>query len=221
MESSYDRRILSPYKKQNMVLSVSTRWEKSNWMQVDFKVKENSIGTIKKYKARLIAKGFHQVASFDFNETFGLVVKLTTIRVVLTIALASNWVVKHLDINNAFLNGDLQKEVFIEQPPRFVDPKLPHLVCKVHKSLYGLNQASRAWLEKLLNALFAFGFIIARSDQLLFIWFTNTHTIFILVYVEDILVTGCNSEEVQTPINQLNQNFTLKDLSEVYHFLSI
>ena len=107
MESSYDRRILSPYKKQNMVLSVSTRWEKSNWMQVDFKVKENSIGTIKKYKARLIAKGFHQVASFDFNETFGLVVKLTTIRVVLTIALVSNWVVKHLDINNAFLNGDL------------------------------------------------------------------------------------------------------------------
>ena len=106
-----------------------------------FKVKENFDGTINKYKARLVAKGFHQVAGFDFNETFSPVVKLTTIKVVLTIALAKNWVVRQLDINNAFLNGDLQEEVFMEQPPRFVDPKQPHLVCKLHKSLYGLKQA--------------------------------------------------------------------------------
>ena len=72
-----------------------------------FKVKENSNGTINKYKVRLVAKGFHQVAGFDFNETFSPVVKPTTIRVVLTIALANNWVVRQLDINNAFLNGDL------------------------------------------------------------------------------------------------------------------
>ena len=129
-----------------------------------FKVKENSNGTINKYKVRLVAKGFHQVAGFDFNETFSPVVKPTTIRVVLTIALAKNWVVRQLDINNAFLNGDLQEEVFMEQPPRFMDPKQPHLVCKLHKSLYGLKQAPRAWFEKLRNALIAFGFITTRSD---------------------------------------------------------
>ncbi|KAL6346756.1 hypothetical protein AAG906_002872 [Vitis piasezkii] len=134
-------------------------------------VKENSDGTINKYKARLVAKGFHQVAGFDFNEMFSLVVKPTTIRVVLTIALAKNWV------------------VFMERPPRFVDPKQPHLVCKLHKFLYGLKQAPRAWFEKLL-------------------------------YVDDILVTGCN-EEVQTIINQLNKSFTLKDLGEVDYFLGI
>ncbi|KAL6341973.1 hypothetical protein AAG906_038219 [Vitis piasezkii] len=170
-----------------------------------FKVKENSDGTINKYKARLVAKGFHQVVGFDLNETFSPVVKPTTIRVVLTIALAKNWV----------------EEVFMEQPPRFVDPKQPHLVCKLHKSLCGLKQAPRAWFEKLRNALIAFGFITTRSDQSLFIQITTTHTIFVLVYVDDILVTGCNSEEVQTIINQLNKSFTLKDLGEVDYFLGI
>ena len=100
----------------------------------------------------------------------------------------------------------------MEQTPGFVDPKRPHLVCKLHKSLYGLKQAPRAWFEKLCNALLAFGFIIARSNQSLFIRISTTHTIFVLVYVNDILVIGCNNEEVQTIINQLNKNFTLKDL---------
>ncbi|WKA03793.1 hypothetical protein VitviT2T_021882 [Vitis vinifera] len=186
-----------------------------------FKVKENSNGTINKYKVRLVAKGFHQVAGFDFNETFSPVVKPTTIRVVLTIALANNWVVRQLDINNAFLNGDLQEKVFMEQPPGFVDTKQPHLVCKLHKSLYGLKQAAGAWFEKLRNVLIAFGFITTRSYQSLFIRITTTHTIFVLVYVDDILVTGYNNEEVQTIINQLNKSFTLKDLGEVDYFLSI
>ena len=109
----------------------------------------------------------------------------------------------------------------MEQPLGFVDPKQPHLVCKLHKSLYGLKQAPRAWFEKLRNALLAFGFITARSDQSLFIRFTTTHTIFVLVYVDDILVTGCNSEEVQTIINKLNKSFTLKDLGEVDYFMGI
>lgn len=90
----------------------------------------------------------------------------------------------------------------MEQPLGLVDPKQPHLVCRLHKSLYGLKQAPRAWFEQLRNALLAFGFITARSDQSLFIRFTTTHTIFVLVYVDDILVTGYNSEEVQTIINQ-------------------
>ena len=109
----------------------------------------------------------------------------------------------------------------MEQPLGFVDSKQPHLVCKLHKSLYGLKQAPRAWFEKLCNALIAFGFIVARFDQSLFIRITTTHTIFLIVYVDDILVTGCNSEEVQTIINQLNKSFTLKDLGEVDHFLGI
>ena len=109
-----------------------------------FKVKENPDGTIHKYKVRLVAKGFNQVAGFDFNEPFSPIVKPTTIRIVLTISLANNWCVRQLDINNAFLNGDLLEEVYREQPPSFVDPKRLDLVCKLHKSLYGLKQSPKA-----------------------------------------------------------------------------
>lgn len=95
-----------------------------------------------------MAKGFNQVAGFDFNETFSPVIKPTTIRVVLTVALSQGWTVRQLDINNAFLNGDLQEEVYMSQPEGFEDPKHPTHVCRLHKSLYGLKQAPRAWFEK-------------------------------------------------------------------------
>ncbi|KAL6339591.1 hypothetical protein AAG906_034676 [Vitis piasezkii] len=106
-----------------------------------FKVKENPDGTINKYKALLVAKGFHQIAGFDFNETFSPVVKPTTIRIVLTIALNLQWKVRQLDVNNAFLNGDLHEEIFMHQPEGFIDPLNPNYVCKLNKSLYALNKS--------------------------------------------------------------------------------
>ena len=112
----------------------------SKWV---FKIKKNPNGSIIKYKARLVAKGFHQSAGFDFNATFSLVVKPTTIRIVLTVALYHGWKIRQLDINDAFLNRDL-KEVYMIHPPGFEDPKAPHLVCKLQKALYGLKQAPRA-----------------------------------------------------------------------------
>ncbi|RVX22010.1 Retrovirus-related Pol polyprotein from transposon RE1 [Vitis vinifera] len=134
-----------------------------------YKTKENSNGTVQKYKARLVAKGFHQQAGFDFTETFSPVVKPSTIRVVFTIALSRNWAIKQLDVNNAFLNGDLQEEVFMQQPQGFIDEQNPNLVCRLHKALYGLKQAPRTWFEKLHRALLSFGFVSAKSDQSLFL----------------------------------------------------
>lgn len=95
----------------------------------------------------------HQVAGFDFNEMFSPVVKPTTIRVVLTLALTRDWCICQLDINNAFLNGVLQEEVYMVQPQGFVDEKNPELVCRLHKSLYGLKRAPRAWFDKLHGGL--------------------------------------------------------------------
>ena len=114
-----------------------------------FKVKEYPDGTVYKYKVGLVPKGFHQVASFDYNETFSPLAKPTTIKVILTIALSKSWSIKQLDANNAFLYGILKEEVFMVQPPGFEDPASPQLVCKLHKVLYGLKQAPRAWFEKL------------------------------------------------------------------------
>ena len=123
-----------------------------------------------------MVKEFHQVVGFDFTETFHPVVKPTNIRVMLTIVLSRGWLIHQLDINNAFLNGLLHEEVFMEQPPGFIQHNHSHLVCKLHKNLYGLKQAPSAWLEKLSATLYSFGFISAKSDQSLFIFVTKSHS---------------------------------------------
>lgn len=118
-----------------------------------FKVKYNSDGTILKHKARLVAKGFHQTPGIDFEETFSPVVKAPTIRVLFTLAVTFGWDIQQVDVNNAFLNGDLHEAVFMVQPEGFVDDQFPTHVCKLRKSLYGLKQAPRAWYTKLRTAL--------------------------------------------------------------------
>lgn len=118
-----------------------------------FKMKFKSNGMIERHKARLVAKGFQQSHCVNFKETFIPVPKSTTIRILLTIAVSLNWSIKQLDVNNAFLNGQLSEEVYMKQPKGFEDPKTPNHVCKLVKVLYGLRQPPRAWFDKLITTL--------------------------------------------------------------------
>lgn len=153
-----------------------------------FHFKQNLDGSILKYKPRLVAKGFHQQQWFDFTKTFSLAVKPITVRTILTIAVSRHWHITQLDMNNVFFNGILQ-EVYIQQPPGFVSSD-KHLVWILNKAIYGLKQAPRAWFDWLNLALHGFGFVSNKCDPSLFISITPTHTIFMLVYVDDIIVTS-------------------------------
>lgn len=118
-----------------------------------FRVKQNLDGSLVKYKARLVAKGFQQIEGVNYFETFSPVVKSATVRVVISLAVMKQWEIRQVDVNNAFLNGELTEEVFMDQPTGFANNQKLDFVCKLHKSLYGLKQAPRAWYEKLKGCL--------------------------------------------------------------------
>lgn len=174
-----------------------------------FRTKENPDGSINKYKARLVAKGFHQKAGSDFTETFSPVVKPVTVRIVLTLAVTNNWTIQQIDVNNAFLNGTLEEEVFMQQPPGFESAD-KSLVCKLNKAIYGLKQAPGAWFDKLKSALLQHGFPASRCDPSLFLLNHGSLHIMILVYVDDIIITGNSASFIDSLIKHLNAKFSLQ-----------
>jgi hypothetical protein len=186
-----------------------------------YKIKQLADGSIERFKARLVAKGFEQKNGLDYTETFSPVIKASTVRIVLTLAVQLDWPIKQLDISNAFLHGTLMEEVYMEQPPGFPDTTHPDYVCKLHKSIYGLKQAPRAWFHCLSMALLDLGFTSSMVDTSLFLFIKGSLTILLLVYVDDILVTGNNPAALQSLILMLQAQFPVKDLGNLGYFLGI
>jgi len=145
-----------------------------------FRVKENADGTINKYKACLVAKGFHQKYGCDYTESFSPIVKPVTVRLILTLAITNQWPLQQIDVNNGFLNDLLHEEVYMDPPPDFL-PFDSNLVCKLHKSIYGLKQAPRAWYERLTSTLISFGFVNSKCDPSLLVLNTTASCLYVLV----------------------------------------
>lgn len=162
-----------------------------------------------------------QEEGVDYLETFSPVVRTATIRLLLNIAIAKEWPVKQLDVASAFLHGELQEPVFMYQPEGFEDTDKPDHVCQLTKALYGLKQAPGAWFDTFSQFLIEFGFVCSKSDPSLFTYHHKKKTLVLLLYVDDILLTGSDSTLLNQLLFALNQRFSMKDLGQPSCFLGI
>jgi hypothetical protein len=186
-----------------------------------YKLKTHSDGSLARYKARLVAKGFHQQQGIDFDETFSPVIKPPTVRMILSLAVSLNWPLRQLDVSNAFLHGILKEEVYMSQPQGYISPQHPDYVCRLHKSIYGLKQTPRAWFERFTGQLIQFGFIASAAGSSLFIYKSKTIIAYLLLYVDDIVLTSNTPTFLDTLIQHLSSIFELKDLGSLHYFLGI
>ncbi|CAL1397253.1 unnamed protein product [Linum trigynum] len=187
-----------------------------------YKQKFLSTGIIERHKARLVAKGYTQQEGVDYQDTFAPVVKMTTIRLFLAIAASQRWHIHQLDINNAFLHGELEEDVYMKLPDGYIAPPgFTTPVCKLRKSLYGLKQASRQWFAKLAEKLKLQGYIPSQVDHSLFYKATSTSYTCVLVYVDDLVVGGTDINEITSLKLFLHQQFSIKDMGELHFFLGI
>ena len=165
-----------------------------------FRIKHKPNGTIDRYKAKLVAKGFTQRPELDYHSTFSPVIKPTTVLLVLSIVIQKLWPIHQLDVNNAFLQGHLEEEVFMHQRPGFEHLNLPTHICKLKKAIYGIKQAPRAWYNELKNYLVSMGFYKSQSNTSLFIMHNFGFTVYVLIYVDDIIITRCHNNVVKQVI---------------------
>ena len=197
-------------------LAIGCRWV--------YKVKLKASGEVERIKARLVAKGYNQQEGLDYHETFSPVVKIATVRIVLSLAAQHNWHIHQLDVYNAFLQGDLDDEVYMQLPQGLSsqgESSGGSIVCRLVKSLYGLKQASRQWNMKLSEALIQSGFIQSCMDHSLFIRKKGNDIVIILVYVDDMLVTGSSISAIEETKASLHAAFKIKDIGTLKNFLGM
>jgi hypothetical protein len=159
----------------------------SKWI---YKIKHAADGSVEKYKARFVARGFSQVEGIDYEETFAPVAQYTSIRTIIALAASMGWKLHQMDVKTAFLNGEIDEEVYIKQPEGFVIHNEKTHVCRLKKSLYGLKQAPLAWYDKMDGFLMSLGFSKSVVDPNLYHHIVGNECLILVLYVDDLFLTG-------------------------------
>nr|KAJ0227703.1 hypothetical protein LSAT_V11C100011740 [Lactuca sativa] len=198
----------------NNTWALGCKWILKRKMKVD--------GTIDKYKARLVIQGFRQKEGIDFFDTYAPVARISIIRLLLALAAIHNLVIHQMDVKTAFLNGDLDEEIYMKQPEGFVMPGNEHKVCKLKKSLYGLKQAPKQWHQNFDDVVLSNGFALNHADKCVYSKFdTFGKGVMICLYVDDMLIFGTDLEEVDKTKKFLSSSFDMKDMGDSEVILGI
>ncbi|KAK4388297.1 Retrovirus-related Pol polyprotein from transposon RE1 [Sesamum angolense] len=189
----------------------------SRWV---YKVKLLPDGSVDRYKARLVSKGYSQIEGVDYFDSFSPVAKTVTVRLFLATASSYSWPISQLDVNNAFLHGHLEEEVYMPPPEGYLQAR-PGQVCRSKRSLCGLKHASRQWNIELTSKLESHGFTRSPHDHCFFTKGNGPSFMALLVYIDDILITGPSLSYIQEIKTYLNRLFTIKDLGFAKYFLGL
>ena len=186
-----------------------------------YKRKKGVDGKVETYKARLVAKGYSQKSGFDYKETFSPVTMIKFIRILLSIAAYYDYEIWQMDVKTAFLNGYLEENIYMMQQDGFITEGQEHMVCKLHKSIYGLEQASRSWNKCFDQVIKSFGFDQNEEEPCVYRKMQDDIMVFLIFYVDYILLIGNDFEMLPKVKIQLATQFQMKDLGETQYFLGI
>jgi hypothetical protein len=183
--------------------------------------KLNSDGTLNKHKAILVLKGYYQEYGVDYSETFAPVAKLETVRMLIALAAQNKWTIHQMDVKSAFLNGNPEDEIYVEQPTCFVILGHDELVYRLRKALYGLKQAPRSWYERLHQFLISQNINRSMNDTTMYFKFDRKRKMIISVYVDDLFITGNSNSLIEEFKNSMMEEFEMTDLGLMTFFLGL
>ncbi|GJR14086.1 zinc finger, CCHC-type containing protein [Tanacetum coccineum] len=187
-----------------------------------FKRKLKVDGTIKKFKARLVIQGFKRKSGIDYFDTYALVTRIRCIRPLIAMALIHNLIIHHMDVKTAFLNGDLDEEVYMNQPQGFIMLGNENKVCKLIKYLYGLKQEHKQWHQKFDEVVLSNGYLLNQADKCVYSKFDKTGKgVIICLYVDDMLIFGTDQVQLDLTKEFLSSRFSMKDMGEADVILGI
>lgn len=196
--------------KPKTVKLLGTRWV--------FRIKQEPNGE-KKYKARLVVRGFQQREGIDFFETYAPVARLPTIRLILALATQKQLFTRHLDVTTAFLYGNLEEIVYLRSPDGVEIPEGQAI--RLKKSLYGLRQSPKCWNIRFNDFITSLGFIQSKSDYCLYVWTKDAEVVYLVIYVDDTLIAGTREETISDFVKRLSSEFKMKDLGPVRRFMGL